>query len=416
MKAKKTNIWVYADWLGMSQARCIGLLTAHGGKGKTTFSFEYDKDWLKSDEQFVLDPDISWFSGRQFPDAKQNFGIFLDSMPDTWGRTLMKRKAAQTAKEKNKATPVLYEKDYLLGVYDESRMGALRFKTEKNGAFLDDSKNNPIPPWSFVRDLQFATNIIESDKKSADVKKWLSILVAPGSSLGGARPKANILDENKHLWIAKFPSKNDVTDKAAWEYLAFKLAINAGIEMAECKIQKISGRFHTFFTKRFDRIGDKRIHFASAMTMTGNNENTIRDATPSYLELAEFIQFSGSKIKKDLRQLWRRIVFNIAVSNTDDHLRNHGFIIKNNEWRLSPAYDINPSVDKAGLSLNIDLDNNDLDFDLAKSIGEYFKLGNSHMEEILNEVKKSVSSWLRTAKEIGISRHEQELISGAFRY
>ncbi|KAF5434851.1 serine/threonine-protein kinase HipA [Candidatus Methanophagaceae archaeon] len=145
-------------------------------------------------------------------------------------------------------------------------------------------------------------------------------------------------------------------------------------------------------------------------------KNTIRDATPSYLELAEFIQFSGSKIKKDLRQLWRRIVFNIAVSNTDDHLRNHGFIIKNNEWRLSPAYDINPSVDKAGLSLNIDLDNNDLDFDLAKSIGEYFKLGNSHMEEILNEVKKSVSSWLRTAKEIGISRHEQELISGAFRY
>ncbi|MEA3452437.1 MAG: HipA N-terminal domain-containing protein [Bacteroidota bacterium] len=222
MKAKKTNIWVYAHWLGMPEAKCIGLLTSQGGKGKTTFSFEYDENWVKSKEQFILDPDIAWFSGRQFPDKKQNFGIFLDSMPDTWGRTLMKRKAAQIAKEKNEIVRTLLEKDFLLAVYDESRMGALRFKTEKDGNFLDDNKNTPIPPWSSVRDLQYATNIIESDKDSAEIKKWLAILLAPGSSLGGARPKANILDENNHLWIAKFPSKNDVIDKAAWEYLAYK--------------------------------------------------------------------------------------------------------------------------------------------------------------------------------------------------
>ncbi len=416
MKIKKTNIWVYAHWEGMLDAKCIGLLVAQSGKGRMSFSFEYDKNWIKSKEQFILDPDIRWFSGKQFPDEKQNFGIFLDSMPDTWGRTLMKRKASIIAKENEKTSSFLQEKDFLLGVYDESRMGALRFKLDKNGDFLDNSKNTSIPPWSSVRELQNASNAIEADKKNVEIKKWLSILLAPGSSLGGARPKANVLDENEHLWIAKFPSKNDQVDKAAWEYLAYKLAIEAGVEMAECKIQKIAGRFNTFFTKRFDRNKNNRIHFASSMTMTGNNENTIKNYTPSYLELAEFIQFSGSKIEENLHQLWRRIVFNIAISNTDDHLRNHGFIIKNNQWQLSPAYDINPSIDKTGLSLNIDLENNDLDFNLAKSVGDYFKLNNSQMEIILEEVKKSVKNWQVIAKKIGISRMEQELMSPAFKY
>lgn len=416
MRINKTNIWVYAHWLGMQEAKCIGMLSAQGKKGKTTFSFEYDKKWIKSTEQFVLDPDISWFPGRQFPGAKINFGIFLDSMPDTWGRTLMKRKAAQVAAEKNEVPIRLNDIDFLLGVYDETRMGALRFKLEKDGNFLDDNKETSIPPWSSVGDLQYATKIIESDEESAEVKKWLAILLVPGSSLGGARPKANILDKNRHLWIAKFPSKNDVIDKAAWEYLAYKLAINAGVKMAECRIEKVSGAYHTFFTKRFDRQGEKRIHFASAMTMTGNNENTIRDRTPSYLDIAEFIQFSGSDTKQDLHQLWRRIVFNIAISNTDDHLRNHGFIIKDNCWRLSPAYDINPSTDKDGLALNIDMDNNELDFELAKSVTQYFKLNNIQSDKILTEVKSSVSSWKNIANQIGVSKKDQELMSGAFQY
>lgn len=415
MKLKKTDILVYSDCVEMIQAKCIGKLTAQGGKNKTTFSFEYDKDWLTTNVEFILDPDISWFSGRQFPDGKQNFGIFSDSMPDTWGRTLMKRKAAQIAKENNKTTPILHEIDYLLGVYDNSRMGALRFKLKKDGAFLDNSNETPIPPWSSIRELQYASNIIEADKESPEIKKWLSILLAPGSSLGGARPKANILDKKKHLWIAKFPSKNDVTDKAAWEYLAYKLAINAGIVMSESKIEKVAGIFHTFLTKRFDRKGKKRVHFASAMTMTDNNEDKIRDTTPSYLEIAEFIQFSGSEIEKDLHQLWRRIVFNIAISNTDDHLRNHGFIIEKNQWRLSPAYDINPSIDKSGLSLNIDMHYNDLDFDLAKSVGEYFKLNNIQTSKIINEVKSAVKEWRKLAENIGISKKEQELMSSAFR-
>lgn len=238
--------------------------------------------------------------------------------------------------------------------------------------------------------------------------------MAPGSSLGGARPKANILDENKELWIAKFPSKNDTIDKAAWEYLAYLLATKAGINMAPCRIEKIAGNYNTFFTKRFDREKGERIHFASAMTMTGNNEDTIRDNTASYLDLAEFISNYGTNIEENLHQLWRRIIFNIAISNTDDHLRNHGFILTDEGWILSPAYDLNPSIDKDGLALNIDTDNNALNFELAKTVGEYFRLDEEHMNAIINEVLESVSQWKKIAKEIGIPRSEQELMEKAF--
>ncbi|NCS89066.1 MAG: HipA domain-containing protein [Ignavibacteria bacterium] len=414
MKGNKKNIWVYADWLGMESPKCIGILSVQQGKGKQAFSFEYDKSFLNTKEQLLLDPDIGWYLGSQFPDGKENFGIFLDSMPDTWGRTLMKRREAQIAKTNNEKPKILYDTDYLLGVYDESRMGALRFKLDKDGPFLDDNQEFPTPPWSSIRELQHGISILESSENELEISKWLSILIAPGSSLGGARPKANILDNQKHLWIAKFPSKNDIINKGAWEYLAYKLAIGAGIEMSESKIEKISRQYHTFFTKRFDRYDGKRIHFASAMTMTGNNETFIKDKSPSYLEIAEFIQNYGSDIKKDLHQLWRRIIFNIAISNTDDHLRNHGFIIKNNEWRLSPAFDINPSIDKDGLTLNIDLIDNSLDFELAKGVGEYFQLSKIEMQQILDDVLNAVSRWRDLANKIGIPRSEQILMEAAF--
>lgn len=191
-----------------------------------------------------------------------------------------------------------------------------------------------------------------------------------------------------------------------WEYLAYLLATDAGIEMAESKVEKVADNHHTFFTKRFDRDSGERVHFSSAMTMTGNNESTIRDTPASYLDIAEFIRFQGAKIESDLHQLWRRIVFNIAISNTDDHLRNHGFLLSPKGWLLSPAYDINPSIDKSGLVLNIDTDNNALDFNLAKSVGEYFMLDTKQMNLIIEEVLHSVSKWEKTAKTIGISRSE----------
>lgn len=410
----KTDIWVYADWKGMNSPKSIGILSAQQAKGRKAFSFSYNADWIYSQEQMLLDPDIAWYSGKQYPNGKENFGVFLDSMPDTWGRTLMKRRAAIYAREEGRPAPALYDIDFLLGVHDLCRMGALRFKREPEGEFLDNDPVSPTPPWTSVRELQHSAGLIESDTDTTEIKKWLTMLMAPGSSLGGARPKANILDMDGHPWIAKFPSKNDTVNKGAWEYLAYLLAINAGIEMAESRLEHVAGKYDTFFTKRFDRDKQERIHFASAMTMTGRSEELIWDKTPSYLDIVEFIQFSGTHVDEDLHQLWRRIVFNILISNTDDHLRNHGFVLTNEGWRLSPAYDVNLSIDKDGLALNIDMDNNALDVELAKSVGPYFRLSEKEMVHILDEVKSSVSEWQRLANQIGIPRREQTLMAAAF--
>ncbi len=416
MSINKTDIMVYANWAGMEKPEFIGKLSAHQGKGRKTFSFEYDNDWLKGGKKFLLDPDISLYSGIQFPDKKENFGIFLDSMPDSWGRKLMNKRSVQLAKASGKTTPVLYDIDYLLGVADSCRMGALRFKLEKEGPFLSDERNVPVPPWSSIGELQRIAGMVEADKETKELNKWLIRLLAPGSSLGGARPKANILDNKGQLWIAKFPSRNDNVDKAKWEFLAYRLARSAGISISESKIEKICGIHHTFFTKRFDRLKGERIHFASAMTMTGNNEEIIRNNPASYLDLALFIQDHCGNIQNDLTELWRRIVFNIAISNTDDHLRNHGFIIENGKWKLSPAFDINPSIDKEELALFINENNGALDFDLAMSIVDYFRINEKDAYLILSEVKKTVSNWEKVARQIGILRSEIELMRPAFRY
>lgn len=251
MKGKQ-EIFVYADWLGLNEPHLIGVLTAHQAKGKKAFSFEYEKEWLLTKPEIFLDPAIHFYSGMQFSESNENFGIFLDSMPDTWGRTLMMRKEAQNARDEKRPVRKLYDIDYLLGVYDETRMGALRFKINKTGPFLDDDSDKPTPPWSKVRELQNAVNNLENENQDS-IREWINILLAPGSSLGGARPKANIVDDNNELWIAKFPSKNDTIDKGAWEYLVYKLAIESGISMAPSKIEKVIGKHHTFFTKRFDR-------------------------------------------------------------------------------------------------------------------------------------------------------------------
>ncbi|PKP25317.1 MAG: toxin HipA [Bacteroidetes bacterium HGW-Bacteroidetes-2] len=414
MAEGKFDIYVYADWIGLDGPIQIGILSAHFAKAKKAFSFEYNKEWLEKDLYQLLDPDIAFYSGPQYPTDKENFGIFLDSMPDTWGKTLMKRREAQDARARDERARTLYEIDYLLGVYDENRMGALRFKTDENGPFLDNDDQSPTPPWSSLGDLQEAVNHLENDTQNDAVRQWIAVLIAPGSSLGGARPKANIQGKNKDLWIAKFPSKTDTVDKAAWEFLAYNLAINCGIEMAESKIEKIAGTYHTFLTKRFDREDGSRIHFASAMTMTGNNEKTLKSVTPSYLDIVDVIENFGTNVEVNLHQLWRRIVFNIAISNTDDHLRNHGFILNKKGWELSPAYDLNPSIEKDGLALNIDMDDNALDFSLAKSVGEFFRLDEKEMNAILEEVISVVANWKSIAQQIGISNKEQQLMESAF--
>jgi len=414
MATTKTDLLVYAHWQGMETPKLIGVLSAQQAKGRKAFSFEYSKEWIRSKEQILLDPDIGWYSGQQYPAGKENFGVIFDSMPDTWGRTLMRKRAAQKAKEESRPASVLYDTDYLLGVNDECRMGGVRLKLDKDGPFLDNNPDFPIPPLSRIRELQHAAEVLEANEESENINKWLAILMAPGSSLGGARPKANLVDEQGNLWIAKFPSKSDTIDKGAWEFLAYKLALKAGIDMTESRIEKVYGNHHTFFTKRFDRNKSERIHFASAMTMTGNNEDTLKEKPAGYLDIAEFIQFTGVRNQKDLHQLWKRIVFNMAISNTDDHLRNHGFLLTEGGWILSPAFDINPSIEKEGLALNVDGHSYALSFRLAKSVGEYFQLNDPAMNEIINDVVKAAKSWRKEAMAIGIPHSEQDLMAPAF--
>lgn len=415
MDKGKTDIWVYAHWVGMYVPKLIGVLSANIGTNSNLFSFAYDEQWISSQEQILLDPDLKWFSGPQYPENKDNFGMFLDSMPDVWGQTLMQRRENQRAKEKDIRPRILNDIDFLLGVYDECRMGALRFKLDPKGPFIDQSSESTVPPSTSLKELQEAVKAIEGESIDKNISKWIKMLLAPGASLGGARPKANFYLKDD-MWIAKFPSKNDIIDKAAWEYLVYRLARDLEIQMSYSSISPITGGFNTFMTIRFDRVKKERIHFASAMTMTGNSLENLKKNRASYLDIAEFIKFSGANVKEDLKELWTRIVFSISISNTDDHLRNHGFLLTDKGWILSPAFDINPSIENDGLALNIDNENNALDFDLAKDVGKYFMLNKTEMSIILRKVKGVVRKWRGQAYEIGISGRDQELMEPAFKF
>jgi len=287
----------------------------------------------------------------------------------------------------------------------------------KKGSFLNDDKCFSAPPWTSLCELEEISLKLEDDNAvdSPEYVMWLNTLIQPGSSLGGARPKASIVDNKKNLWIAKFPSKMDNINIGGWEILANKLAIMAGLNVASCKIQQFSGKHYTFITKRFDRmLNGKRIHFASAMTLLGYNDgNNFQDGA-SYLEIADFIIKNGANVSADLEELWRRIVFSIAISNTDDHLRNHGFLLTSKGWRLSPAYDINPVSNSTGLKLNINESDNALDIGLALEVRHFFRISDKRAGEIITQIKKSVSVWKNIANALNLSRNEQELMKGAF--
>jgi serine/threonine-protein kinase HipA len=416
----RRNILVYAHWLGMSEPIFIGTLHSERIRGKEIFSFVYDGDWLKSEHAQQLDPDLQLYPGIQYlsDTRKINFGLFLDSSPDQWGRLLMQRKEAALAGKELRESRSLYETDYLLGLYDKHRMGALRFKLESSGPFLDDSTEMTSPSTISLRELEQISLKLEDDASIEDPHylEWLKMLLAPGSSLGGARPKANVLDNSGNLWIAKFPSRRDNFDVGGWEIVIYELSKAAGINMAESYARKFSSDQHTFITKRFDRThNQERIHFASAMTMLGCKDGDSYQEGVSYLEIAEFLIANGANVNDDLKELWRRIVFNICVSNVDDHLRNHGFILTPLGWILSPAYDINPTEHAIGLKLNISENDNSLSLDLAMEVYEYFRLSESEARTIINQVKSAVSNWRKVAQTYGIRSTEQELKSSAFR-
>jgi serine/threonine-protein kinase HipA len=296
-------------------------------------------------------------------------------------------------------------------------MGGLRFKLDPQGLFLNDNKEMASPPWTSIRELEQISLRLEEDDVINDPEymKWLNMLVAPGSSLGGARPKASVVDIKDNLWIAKFPSKNDQSDIGGWEIVTYELALAAGVKIAEAQAKKFTTNNHTFLTKRFDRTeSGERIHFASAMTLLGYMDGEDHGDGVSYLELVEFIITNGANVNEDLEQLWRRIVFSICVSNTDDHLRNHGFILTPRGWILSPAFDINPVETGTGLKLNISDSDNALDLNLALEVSAYFRLNQERAFQIIQEVKNAVRNWRTIARKYGLSHLDCELKSTAF--
>lgn len=390
----------------------VGTLWSHFNRGRETSDFEYSKDWLKNPKAFSLEPALFLGAGKQVnPRQTPLFGSFGDSAPDTWGRILMRRYEAQIAKDENRNPRTLNEIDYLLYVNDYARQGALRFRTEDNNDFLFPGNLKSIPPLVNLTKLLAATEkVVDFEERNSD----LQLLLAPGSSLGGARPKASVIDKDGNLCIAKFPKKDDYTNNVLWEAVALTLAKNCGLNVQEWSLHK-AGKKNVIVLKRFDRNGNTRIPFLSAMSMLNAIDNDSQ--THSYLDIADAIRQNGATPKEDLKELWKRIVFSILISNTDDHLRNHGFLYVNEAgWKLSPLYDVNPSCDnKNVLSTYITETDNSQSLDLALEVCEYFEISIENAKTIISDMKNKIKNWKTVAKQFGLSKSEIDKMEVAFK-
>ncbi|MES2975670.1 MAG: HipA domain-containing protein [Pseudomonadota bacterium] len=381
-------------------------------RGQTRF--RYERAWLQDARAFALDPDLSLDDAPFFPKPELgNFGIFLDSSPDRWGQTLMKRREALQAKDKKRTARTLYAWDFLVGVQDFTRQGALRFRYPGTGEFLGNEKM-AAPPVTTLRELESVAYQLSS-KRIDDLdalRKWLAVLVAPGASLGGARPKANFTEADGSLWIAKFPARDDDRDVGAWEHLVHSLAVKAGIDVPPARLVRMNNDFHTFCVQRFDRTGGARRFYASAMTLLRKEHS---EGT-SYLELAQFLRANGDgvHVAADLEQLFRRVAFNVACGNRDDHLRNHGFVLGTAGWRLAPAFDVNPNIDKDEHVLNIDDSDNRPSLQTALASGAFYGLTPERAKQIFEDVACAVDGWQDAARRAGIARADVELTAGAF--
>lgn len=416
-------IGVYGDWDGLPEPLRLGLLHVRRGSGREVFEFEFDAAALghPSLANPQLDPRLGLYEGRQHPtQGSETFGVFADASPDRWGRLLMRRRLErqQRAGQVEK-TVRLHESDYLLGVHDEFRVGGLRFRRDDAGDFLDDQHGVAAPPFVQLRALEAASLALERDEDNNDAAadEWLRMLIAPGGSLGGARPKASVIDPNGHLWIAKFPSVRDEHDVGAWELVVHTLALRCELRVADALARRFANAHQTFLVKRFDRTdAGRRLHFASAMTLTGRKDGDDASTGASYLEIARVLIDQGVQTDADLRELWSRIVFNVLVSNVDDHLRNHGFImVPGKGWRLSEAYDMNPVPESHGLTLNISEADNSLDLDLALSVAPYFRVDAKTARQIVERSQAVVKQWPKLASNLRMSARAQERMASAFR-
>lgn len=416
-------IGVYADWEGLSEPLRLGLLHARSGPGREVFEFEFDPVALALPALAnpPLDPRLGPYEGRQHPaQGSETFGVFADASPDRWGRLLMRRRLEREQRAgRVEKTVRLHESDYLLGVHDTFRVGGLRFRLDDAGDFLDNRHDAAAPPFVQLRELEAASLAVERDEDNTEAAgdEWLRMLIAPGGSLGGARPKASVIDPNGHLWIAKFPSVRDEHDVGAWELVVHTLALSCGLRVPHSLARRFANPHHTFLVKRFDRTETgRRLHFASAMTLTGHTDGDDASTGASYLEIARVLIDHGEQTDADLSELWSRIVFNLLVSNTDDHLRNHGFImVPGKGWRLSEAYDMNPVPDSHGLKLNVGESDNSLDLDLARSVAPYFRVAPKTANEIIERSQTVVRQWPKIAGRLGIPARAHERMAPAFR-
>ena len=411
------KLYVYADFDWLKDIELVGELGYESLRGSDSYSFRFADSWMKKYNAINLSEDINNYPGIQYTQPNKDiFGCFADALPDRWGRTLLLRREQILAQDENRPIRRLSSFDFLTGIDDFSRMGGFRFKEKPDGEFINADNSLRIPPLTDLRELIAASKEIE---KSEDVnelpeKRWIAQLVQPGSSLGGARPKANVVDTDRSICVAKFPSLKDDYDVGLWEHFCHLLAKNAGINAAETKVIATNDKHHTLLSRRFDRTdAGERIHFASAMTLLGLNDGDNATTGHGYVDIVDFILSGCTDVDANLRELFRRVAFNICVGNSDDHFRNHGFLLTAKGWVLSPAYDMNPTLNEhQSLLINGKTNMSNLSI-LLDSCDEYM-LTHAIAKEIIDKVVAAVKDWRALANRLGITKREMTLFEGVF--
>ena len=399
------SLYIYADFDWFDAPELVGHLTYERLRGSGTYGFNFDKMWLKNHGDIILSADVANFFGFQYAKEDHVFGFISDTLPDRWGTRLLIRKEQLEAKEQGRDVRTLYSYDYLKGVDDFTRMGALRFKENEDGDFINTTSRLSIPPLTSVRELTRISQEYEAadEKNEIPDKKWIAQLEHPGTSLGGARPKANVTDDSGELWIAKFPSRNDLYDVALWEHFCHVLAHEAGINSAETQLLTVDNSHHALLSKRFDRTEQhKRIHFSSAMAMIGLVDGDNFETGHGYLDIVDVIVQKCANVNNNLEELYRRVAFNICVGNSDDHFRNHGFLLTRKGWTLAPAYDMNPTNSEYQ-GLLIDANSNEASLERLMNAAANYYLSAEKATQIINQVRNAVRNWRIVANNLQIS-------------
>ncbi len=411
------RLYVYADFDWLKDTEFVGELSYESLRGSDSYWFKFSDEWLKQHGDIFLNDDLNNYPGQQYTQPDRDiFGCFTDALPDRWGRTLLLRREQILAEEEHRPVRRLSSFDFLTGIDDYSRMGGFRFKETPDGEFINTNESLRIPPLTDMRALVAASEEIERSEEQNQLpdKRWIAQLVQPGSSLGGARPKASIIDTAGRLCVAKFPSRKDDYDVGLWEHFSHMLAAKAGINAATTTVIPANDKYHTLLSRRFDRTDDnRRIHFASAMTLLGLADGDSAATGHGYLDIVDFIVQGCTQVEANLQELFRRVAFNICIGNSDDHFRNHGFLLTANGWTLAPAYDMNPTLNEYQ-SLLISSSSNKADLSVLLEACEEYMLTRATAEQIIAEVTTAVRDWRMVAQRIGIAKREQDLFAVRF--